>query len=124
VQVTLWDDTVVSGQLQEGSVPCALKSGLTVTVPIALVEEYAQPEPRPSAGMTERINAKVAELSADDWKQREQAEAELMTMGPVVVPVLKSLRAAQSPEAQQRIDVVLGALSKKKEPTARQPVER
>jgi len=117
VQVTLWDDTVISGQLQEALLPCTLKSGLTVTVPVALVETYEQPEPRPSAGMIERINSRVAELDADDWKQRDRAEAELVAMGTAVVPVLKSVRGAQSPEAQQRIDQVLNALSKSKKTT-------
>jgi hypothetical protein len=112
VQVTLWDDTVVSGQLEDGLVPCALKSGLTIEVPVALVEEYNQPEPRPSAGMTSQIQAKVAQLNDDDWRQRDRAEAELIAMGAVVAPVLRELRPTQSPEAQQRIDQVLTAVSK------------
>jgi hypothetical protein len=114
VQITLWDQSVLSGQLQDGQLQCNLKSGVSVTVPVALVERYEQPEPQPAASMVERVKAAVAELNAEDWKQRDRAEAELKAMGPVVAPVLKSLRAAQPPEAQQRIDQILTAIAKKK----------
>jgi hypothetical protein len=62
--------------------------------------------------MIERIKSVVAELSADDWKQREHAEQQLVSMGPAVVGVLKDLSGSQSPEAQQRIDSVLKQLDK------------
>jgi hypothetical protein len=114
VQVTLWDQSVVSGQLQEGQLACNLKSGVSVTVPVALVQQYDQPEPQPAASMVERVKQAVAGLNAEDWKQRDRAEADLTEMGPVIAPVLKSLRAAQPPEAQQRIDQILTVIAKKK----------
>jgi hypothetical protein len=123
VQVTLWDQTTVSGQLQSPDLACALKSGLEVRVPLALVEEYANPQPRPSSMMIERIKSVVAELNAEDWKQRERAEGQLVAMGPVVVSVLRELSSSQPPEAQQRIDSVLKQLEKKKSDSAAvQPV--
>lgn len=114
VQVTLWDQSVLSGQLQEGQLQCNLKSGVSVTVPVALVEQYDQPEPQPAASMIERVKARVAQLNAEDWKQRDTAEGELKQMGAVIAPVLRSLRPQQPPEAQQRIDQILAAIAKKK----------
>ena len=64
--------------------------------------------------MIDKIKASVAQLNADDWKARDRAEAELTTMGPVVVGVLKQLRPSQPPEAQQRIDQILATVTKKK----------
>jgi hypothetical protein len=113
VQVTLWDQTTVSGQLQQPQVVCALGSGVQVTVPIALVEEYSNPNPKPSATMVERIKAVVAQLSADDWKAREAAEAQLAGMGPTVASVLRDMLPTQPPEAQQRIESILKQLGKK-----------
>jgi hypothetical protein len=113
VQVTLWDGSVVRGQLQENALPCVLKSGVSLSVPVALLEVYEQPQPRPSQQMIDRIKATVARLNADDWKQRDQAEAELVAMGEVIAPVLRSLRPASPPEAQQRIDQVLQKLNAK-----------
>ncbi|MGB7157865.1 MAG: hypothetical protein WBD40_07350 [Tepidisphaeraceae bacterium] len=118
VQVTLWDQSIVSGQLQDGLLQCTLKSGLVLAVPVALVEEYDQPEPQPSSGIVDKIKETVARLNAEDWKERERAVNELTEMGSVVAPVLKSMRPSQPPEAQQRIDQVLssvaGASSKNK----------
>lgn len=122
VQITLWDQTTVSGQLQSPDIACRLGSGIEVRVPLALVEEYSNPLPRPSPVMVERIKAVVAELNAEDWTQRERAEAQLVSMGSAVISVLKELSASQPPEAQQRIDSILKALEKGKTPVAPSPV--
>lgn len=122
VQITLWDQTSVSGQLQSPQVSCALNCGLEVQVPLALVEEYSNPHPLPSPRMIERIKAVVAELNAEDWKQRERAEAQLISMGPAVIKVLQEMSASQPPEAQQRIDSILKALDKTSGPSIPPPV--
>jgi hypothetical protein len=113
VQVTLWDQTTLSGQLHEPEVTCSLKSGVSVKIPVALIDRYANPEPLPSPMMIDRIKAMVAELGADDFKQREQAEQQLIAMGPSVAAVLKQMSGAQSPEAQQRIESILKQVEKK-----------
>jgi len=62
--------------------------------------------------MMDRIKAIVADLNADDWKQRDAAEEQLVKIGAGVGPTLKALRDQQPPEAQQRIDSVLKKLGK------------
>ena len=120
VQVTLWDQTTVSGQLQQPHVTCALGSGVQVTVPVALVEEYSNPNPKPSTTMVERIKSVVEQLSHPDWKTRESAEAQLAAMGPTVASVLREMLPGQPPEAQQRIESILKKLGKDSAPP--QPV--
>jgi hypothetical protein len=115
VSITLWDGTTLSGQLQDQELACTLSSGLAVKVPVALVEEYQQPQPAPSASMREKIQSIVTGLNADDWKQRDRAEASLVSMGPVAIGVLKELRGGQPPEAQQRIDTIVKELEKQRE---------
>ena len=112
VQVVLWDETSVSGQLQEQQLAIDLKSGVQIKVPVALVEDYAQPRPKPSQAAIDTIKQLVAELSAEDGTQRDAAQEKLTSMGPVVLMVLKELRGAQSPEAQQRIDAIVKQLDK------------
>lgn len=115
VSITLWDGSMLSGQLQEQELSCTLASGLAVRVPVALVEAYQQPQPVPSAQMIDRIKSVVTELNADDWKQRDRAEAALVGMGPVAIGILKQIRGDQPPEAQQRIDSVVKALEKERD---------
>jgi hypothetical protein len=84
-------------------------------VPVALVDEYNQPMPQPSDQMIKRVKDTITELSAEDWKARDRAEAQLTGMGPIIIPTLKQLRDSQSNEAQQRIDSILKQLEKQLE---------
>lgn len=110
VQVTMWDEATLSGRLKGDVVACALKCGTTVRVPVALIDQYTQPEPQPSSQMVEQIKAVVAELSAKDWRQRDRATDSLLKLGPGVAGVLKSLRPGQPAEGQKQIDAILKSL--------------
>ena len=112
LSVTTWDGTVFSGQLQEQTVQCHLKSGIDVQIPIALVESYSNPSATVPPMVMDRIKGIVNDLNADDWKQRDAAEHQLVKIGPGVIATLKDLRDSQPPEAQQRIDSVLKQLAK------------
>jgi hypothetical protein len=119
VQVTLWDNTTVSGELEQQSVQCQLRSGATVDIPVWVVGEYSQPLPQPSAAMIEKIRALVANLSVDDWKVRDQTESALVALGPPVMRVLKDVRSSQPPEAQARIDDIFKQLIKNGAPAGK-----
>ena len=114
VSVTLWDGTTLSGQLKDQQLSVGLASGGAMKVPVALVVKYEQPQPQPSAQMIDKIKEIIADLNADDWKKRDRAQGQLVGMGPVAAGVLRKLRDAQPPEAQQRIDAVLQELEKQK----------
>lgn len=113
VQVSLWDETSFRGQLQEPEVTCVTKGGLEVKVPIALIEEYIQPMPKPSGAIVTKIKELVTELNADDWSARQKAQEKLSGMGTIAASVLRDLRSAQPEEAQSRIDQILSTLDKK-----------
>jgi hypothetical protein len=107
VQVTLWDDATLSGRLKGDAVGFTLKSGITLKVPAALIEQYSQPQPRPSQEVLDRIKSIVAELADPDWKHRDRAADQLRGLGPPIAPVLKDLKVSQPPEAQKQIDAIL-----------------
>jgi hypothetical protein len=111
VQVTLWDDTAVSGQLENPTLDCKLISGAKISVPATLLSEYDQPQPHPSAQTVAKIKSLAEELNADDFAKRDQAQKTLTAMGTPVMSILKEIRATQGPEGQQRIDAILKDLS-------------
>jgi hypothetical protein len=115
VQVVLFDGSSVSGQLQQMELSVQTAGGLSLKVPLALLEEYIQPQPTPSKEMEEKIVALIKELSAEDWKVRDRAQQSLMTIGPASIGALKRLRDGQPAEAQQRIDTILKELDKAKD---------
>ena len=114
VQAVLWDGTTLGGQLEDQDVTCPLASGITVKVPVALLQEYTQPQPQPSAAMVQRIQEIVKALNDEDWHARDRARAQLMSMGPSVLSVLKQMRDSQPPEAQKTIDIILAELEKQR----------
>jgi len=114
VQVTLWDQTSFRGQLQEPEVTCVTRGGLEVKVPIALVEDYTQPLPKPSGAMVDKIKSLVTELNAEDWASRQRAQDKLTAMGHIAAGILRDMRPNQPEEAQSRIDQILAGLEKKK----------
>ncbi|MDP9173687.1 MAG: hypothetical protein M3O30_07455 [Planctomycetota bacterium] len=109
-QVTLSDNSTVSGQFQEAEIQCKLVSGVILEIPLTLLADYIQPFPQPPAATVAKIKAAVADLAADDWKQRENAQVMLIAIGPPVISVLKDIRSSQPPEAQQRINAILKQL--------------
>ncbi len=116
VQIRLWDDGQVSGQLQNDAVTCLLGCGLEIKASLLLIEEYNRPCPEPSDQILQRIRQVVTDLNADDWKVRDRAQAQLTAMGSVVTGVLKEMREAQPTEAKRRIDEIIAA-TKPKEST-------
>jgi hypothetical protein len=112
VQLTLWDGATLSGKLRGDALDCRLGCGAAVKVPVALVKEYAQPQPTPPAQAIARIKAVVAELNADDWKARDRAASQLAALGPGSAGVLKTMRDGQPPEVRQRIDQILAAFQR------------
>jgi hypothetical protein len=120
VQVTLWDDATLSGQLKGDVVAFTLKSGVVMKVPAALIEQYTQPEPQPSQELLDRIKSIVGELADPDWKHRDRAADQLRGLGPSVGPVLKKLKVSQPPEAQKQIDSILKGFEEARKARERQ----
>jgi hypothetical protein len=121
ISVTTWDGTVLSGQLVSPDLlSCHLASGIDVHVPVALVQSYTNTQSQAPTMMLDRIKAIITQLNADDWKQRDSAEKQLLNLGPNAISTIKGLRDKQPPEAQQRIDSVLKQLEKQREQQAKE----
>lgn len=115
LQVTLWDQTTLTGQCRTPTLPLKLVSGLVLNIPVDLLDSYENPFPKPSDDMAARIKELVAKLNDDDFKVRETAQKGLLDAGNGILPLLKELREAQPPpppEALQRIDQIIQQLSK------------
>jgi hypothetical protein len=117
IQLTLWDDSTLSGRLVESHLTCVLNCGMMIQVPIALVDVYRQPIPTPSPPMVERIRQMVRDLDAESWKTRDRAQVQILSIGTPALSVLKQLHATAPPEAAQRIALIINDLSAEVEST-------
>ena len=132
IAVAMADLTVFGGALQAGearalAVAAPDRSPFLPDVPTMAEEGFPGFDASVWFGMfapARTPTETVARLNAEDWKERDGAESQLTEMGPIVAPVLKSMREAQPPEAQQRIDKVLAAVAgpKGKKPATPAPV--
>ncbi|HTW95815.1 MAG TPA: hypothetical protein VMD30_13515 [Tepidisphaeraceae bacterium] len=110
LRITLGDGTVATGQIRDSAIACRLLCGTDLMAPVSLISQYDQPSPQPAEQTLEQIRKAVANLSADDWHQRDAAQATLTSLGPVVVGVLRQMRDNQPDEAKQRIDAILRSI--------------
>ena len=106
VQITLWDDSTLSGRLAQSHLTCQLRCGMSMRVPVALVEEYAQPLPEPSPKVSDQIRTIANQLDSDDYSIRERAQSDILAIGPSALSILKVLRKSAPPEARGRIEVL------------------
>ncbi len=115
IQITLWDDSTLSGKLVETHLTCLLRCGVTLRIPIALVEEYHQPLPQPSPKIIQRIHQVARDLDADEFRQREWAQEQILSIGPSVLSILKQIQKTAPPEAVRRIEVITLKLTRELE---------
>jgi hypothetical protein len=101
--------------LVESHVSCALRCGVGLRVPVALVERYAQPLPMPSESVAKQIRQIARDLDSDQWRVRDRAQAKILALGPPVMSVLKQIQPAAPAEASQRIDLIVARLAKELE---------
>ncbi len=72
------------------------------------VATSTQPATAPADPFAADVSACVAQLSADDWSQRQKAEARLIAIGPPAKPALVRARAtATDEEVRTRLDSIL-----------------
>ncbi len=86
VQVELWDETCVSGRLQEQELACRLKSGGVMKAPVGLIDQYTQPI-KPGSPPVENKkgpSASTQPASSDAASEAAQPGDEAET--PVVLP--------------------------------------
>jgi hypothetical protein len=112
VQITMFDQSTFRGSLQTTSLQAKLVGGLAIEVPVAAIKEYDNPQPFPSQTLVDQVKESVAKLNAEDWKDREAAEAALIAMGPTVISVLEESVRDQSADVKQRLTAVIKRLSK------------
>jgi hypothetical protein len=115
VQVTLWDDSTFSGRLVEARLSCRLRCGVTIGVPVALVETYRQPVPTPSPKVVERIELMARDLNDASWHTRRTAQDQILSIGVPAIAVLKQLQPTARVEAAQRIALIIQQLSQELE---------
>lgn len=118
MEFTTADGSAITGRCADADWPIRTSTGLDISIPVNEIKSYTNADAAVSSMSQAGLNPWIKQLNADDWKQRNSAEHELMKLGPAVAPALRQARGKQTPEAQQRIDSILKQLASNAAPSA------
>lgn len=123
VQITMADQSTFRGTIDATTLPIQLTAGPKLDIAVAAIRDYQNPRPFPAQSVVTQANDLIAQLSAADWKQREQVEVQLIAMGPTIVGVLEDAAPKQEPDARDRLATIIKQLKKDQPPlTSRLPL--
>ncbi|MEM9346448.1 MAG: hypothetical protein AAGB26_07515 [Planctomycetota bacterium] len=109
-QVSLWDGSQVVGRIEKPEIELAAGESQW-QVPAQAIERYTAPTP----ALTEEARAKIIllirDLGSDDWEAREQATAELLSLGPLAAERLGQIvKQTRDLEVRRRAEAILAEI--------------
>ena len=106
--VTLWDGTVLKGQMGSKPMAFTITPGPTMKInPVQLIHIVC-PDALPPDDIVVKSRRLIAMLGSESYADRKKATEELVKLGEGIVPILRRrLREATDPEVNQRIEEVL-----------------
>lgn len=108
--LTLWDGTVLRGQLTASALGMQVSPGPTMSVPLAQIVSVQRAVPLPPEQIVEQVEALVVRLGAESYQDRQSATDELVEIGSSIAPLLKRHLQHEDPEIRQRVEQILDRL--------------
>jgi len=106
----LWDGSTLRGRLGAETLRFEIKPGPTVAVHVGQIVGLRRPDAVPPEHIVRLVDKYVAGLSAPNFKDRQEAEENLLRMDATIVPLLKKHVEDSDPEVRQRVRNVLEKL--------------
>src|SRR5262245_28057466 len=109
VEIRFADDSTVKMSLQTASIEVATRYG-KLTIPVAEIRriDFGLRIPEETA---KRIDAAVAQLGSKDFKQREAAAAELVSLRDLAYPAVQKVARSTDLEVARRAREVLKSIA-------------
>lgn len=121
VQVTLFDGTVLKGQLEAKELSFQLTSDTTMKISTAQLVSITQTTSLPTDEAVKKAEQWIARLGAESYLDREKATEELSKLGDSVVPTLRKHLKESDPEVRQRLQRVIEKLGGRPDEPASPP---
>jgi len=113
----MWDGTALSGQLAQPAVTFATApGGPTLKLAPARIATIVRPAALPPPAETKKIEAIIARLGSESYKDRQAASEALTKLGSKIAPLLRRHLNHADPEVRQRIEAILDKFSPKPPP--------
>jgi len=110
VVVTLWDKSVHRGRLQQQELTFQMTPGPTLKLSAGQLVKLEQLLSLPPDDVVRKVDALVAKLYSESYKDRDAASEELLKMGSQVVPCLVKYTNDSDAEVRQRVNGIIEKL--------------
>ena len=108
--VTLWDNSILRGQMDLAEVHFQVVPGPTISLHPTQIVRIARKAALPPEEVIARADKLVARLGSESHKDRQQATEELKGMGAEIVPILRRHLDTSDPEVLQRLRDIIDSL--------------
>ncbi len=108
--VEMWNGTVHRGLPAQAELPFEIAPGTVFKLPTDQIVSVLRPDPLPPEDIRKQVEALVARLGAESYKDRQDASDKLGQLGKGIVPLLQKLAENPDVEVRHRIQEVLDKL--------------
>ncbi len=103
VQVTLFDGTVLKGQLDAKDLNFQLTPATSLKISTAQIVSIEQSQAMASDEAVKKAEQAMSRLGSESYQDREKATEDLIKLGDQILPLLKKHLSDHDPEVRQRI---------------------
>jgi hypothetical protein len=111
--VQMWNGSVNKGKLNVDEIGFAVTRGDRWALSVSKIKTITCPQAIPPQAMRVKIEKLIAQLGAENYKDRQAATTALVSMGKGIIPLIKPQLNNDDPEIRQRIEDVLEQLGVK-----------
>ncbi len=111
--IKMWDGSTLRGKLRTETLRFAVKPGPELDLHVGHIVEIVRPDALPPDKTVKLVEKYIAMLSAANYKDRQEAQEELIHMGSTIAPLLLEHVKDPDPEVRQRIRNILDKLGVK-----------
>jgi len=108
--VTLWDGSVLRGQLAPQDIAFEIQPGPTLKIATSHIVGIARSQIAPPDDVMAKVDKLIARLGAESYKDRQEASDALIKMGKCIVPLLREHLNERDPEVRHRIEDIMTRL--------------
>ena len=109
LKVTIWNGSVLTGTIDK-PLTFQITPGPAVQLTAGQIKAVQQKNPLPPEQIAKRIEALIKKLGSESYQDRQDAQKQLIEIGPAALPLLQEFKEINDPEVKQRIKTIIESI--------------